>query len=405
MRRDEEWAALRAIFDSELEGSAAGPWRIQLGHGAALEVHPPDDYPSREPPAPIILAPMLSEARLAELADELLAMHDGDEVVFQWAERCREVVEEEATAVAVQRAASTADLEFALQHALELSPDEPTPDDAAEAAEAADAEHRVEIFAGQPLHPPKSGPGETFCAHAARVTSAAQVSWVLAELLRDKRIRQATHNMLAYRFWDAARAVQVADSDDDGESSSGAKLAALLELTGSQDVLVVVSRWYGGIHLGPARFKHIATAGRDALVAAGLVGRGPGGGMGSGGGGGPPRVPIRQVPRVPGSEASSASSRSVRDSLQAPSNREAQLAKDKAGWANARQAKAAKDRAQNAARTDRQETQEKEKNHRLNRTAAAEREAVGVRARAERDLACRDMARRRKEKERARADK
>lgn len=37
------------------------------------------------------------------------------------------------------------------------------------------------------------------------------------------------------------------------------------------DVLVVVTRWFGGIHLGPDRFKHINHAARNALEAAGLL--------------------------------------------------------------------------------------------------------------------------------------
>ena len=69
----------------------------------------------------------------------------------------------------------------------------------------------------------------------------------------------------------------VSDNDDDGEKGSGAKLAALLEMSDTMDCIVVVSRWYGGIHLGPARFKHIASTARDALVESGLIG-GAGGG-------------------------------------------------------------------------------------------------------------------------------
>lgn len=38
-----------------------------------------------------------------------------------------------------------------------------------------------------------------------------------------------------------------------------------------ENVLVVVSRWYGGIHLGPDRFKHINQAGRDALEVGGFL--------------------------------------------------------------------------------------------------------------------------------------
>mmetsp|Transcript_5484 Transcript_5484/g.11567 ORF Transcript_5484/g.11567 Transcript_5484/m.11567 type:complete len:81 (-) Transcript_5484:80-322(-) len=31
------------------------------------------------------------------------------------------------------------------------------------------------------------------------------------------------------------------------------------------NVAVVVTRWFGGIHLGPDRFKHISNAARDVL--------------------------------------------------------------------------------------------------------------------------------------------
>ena len=35
------------------------------------------------------------------------------------------------------------------------------------------------------------------------------------------------------------------DSDDDGEKGAGNKLASLLDLTGAEDCIVMVSRWYG----------------------------------------------------------------------------------------------------------------------------------------------------------------
>lgn len=36
-------------------------------------------------------------------------------------------------------------------------------------------------------------------------------------------------------------------------------------------MLVVVSRWFGGIHLGPNRFQHINNAARQVLEQAGLI--------------------------------------------------------------------------------------------------------------------------------------
>ena len=37
------------------------------------------------------------------------------------------------------------------------------------------------------------------------------------------------------------------------------------------NILVVVTRYFGGIHLGPDRFKHINQAARNALEAGGFL--------------------------------------------------------------------------------------------------------------------------------------
>ncbi|KAL3932685.1 MAG: hypothetical protein SGARI_003893 [Bacillariaceae sp.] len=56
------------------------------------------------------------------------------------------------------------------------------------------------------------------------------------------------------------------DNDDDGEDAAGSKLAYLLDMRKDENVLVVVSRWYGGVHLGPKRFAHIVNVARELLV-------------------------------------------------------------------------------------------------------------------------------------------
>lgn len=56
------------------------------------------------------------------------------------------------------------------------------------------------------------------------------------------------------------------DNDDDGEDGAGSRLAQLLEMRNEDGVLIVVSRWYGGIHLGPKRFAHIVNVARELLV-------------------------------------------------------------------------------------------------------------------------------------------
>ncbi len=65
--------------------------------------------------------------------------------------------------------------------------------------------------------------------------------------------------------------------DDDGEAAAGGRLLHLLQMVDARDVVVVVSRWYGGTLLGPARFTHINNAARELLDSCGYIqGRGEG---------------------------------------------------------------------------------------------------------------------------------
>lgn len=118
-----------------------------------------------------------------------------------------------------------------------------------------------------------------FVARAAPVTSVEQAKQYLAHLLaNDKKAAKATHNMTSYRIR-GENGVQYQDCDDDGETAAGGRLLHLLELMGVWNGMVVVSRWYGGVHLGPDRFRIINQTARDALVKAGFVqdgGRGGG---------------------------------------------------------------------------------------------------------------------------------
>jgi putative IMPACT (imprinted ancient) family translation regulator len=56
------------------------------------------------------------------------------------------------------------------------------------------------------------------------------------------------------------------DNDDDGEDAAGSRLAHLLDMRQEDGAFVVVSRWFGGIHLGPKRFAHITNVAGKLLV-------------------------------------------------------------------------------------------------------------------------------------------
>lgn len=105
-----------------------------------------------------------------------------------------------------------------------------------------------------------------FLARAAEVHSVDEAKTYLAHLLAtDKKAAKATHNITAWRIR-GDNGVQFQDCDDDGESAAGGRLLHLLELMGVWNAMVVVTRWYGGIHLGPDRFRLINQAARDAVM-------------------------------------------------------------------------------------------------------------------------------------------
>ncbi|GAA99044.1 uncharacterized protein L969DRAFT_144368 [Mixia osmundae IAM 14324] len=110
-----------------------------------------------------------------------------------------------------------------------------------------------------------------FVGHACRLKSRDDVSSVLSYLLSDRKIARAAHNISAWRWRAPDTGIVHHDCDDDGETAAGGRLAHLLELCHATDVVVVVSRWFGGVHLGPDRFKHINAAARAALLLSGAI--------------------------------------------------------------------------------------------------------------------------------------
>ncbi|KAL2136933.1 hypothetical protein VTI74DRAFT_94 [Chaetomium olivicolor] len=111
----------------------------------------------------------------------------------------------------------------------------------------------------------------TFVARVAPVTSPAQAaSYVQHLLASDKRVRAATHNITAWRIR-GPNGTSFQDCDDDGETAAGGRLLHLMQLMDLWDAMVVVTRWYGGVKLGPRRFALINQTARDAFVRAGLV--------------------------------------------------------------------------------------------------------------------------------------
>ncbi|EPS98770.1 hypothetical protein FOMPIDRAFT_1164900 [Fomitopsis schrenkii] len=124
----------------------------------------------------------------------------------------------------------------------------------------------VEFTIPEPIVDRKS----VFIGRACPIMHPSQVPLILAHLMSDRKIARAAHPIInAWRCRVGQNLHQ--DNDDDGETAAGGRLAHLLQILDVENVLVVVTRYYGGIHLGPDRFKHINQAARNALELGGFL--------------------------------------------------------------------------------------------------------------------------------------
>ncbi|CAF3774757.1 unnamed protein product [Rotaria sp. Silwood1] len=123
------------------------------------------------------------------------------------------------------------------------------------------------IYSDEPFEDRKS----VFQAHLSPVHSKEEVQLVINKLKENKKIANATHNMYAYRIWDEKRNAILADCDDDGETGASSRMLHLMDIADVKNVLVIVSRWFGGILLHNDRFKHINNACRMILINHGYI--------------------------------------------------------------------------------------------------------------------------------------
>ncbi|MFT6673922.1 MAG: putative IMPACT (imprinted ancient) family translation regulator [Sulfitobacter sp.] len=94
--------------------------------------------------------------------------------------------------------------------------------------------------------------GSKYAVSGAAAADRAAVDAHLKALKRDKAYAKATHNTWGVQFSESGPL-----KGDDGESGAGMVILRMLERQGVQDHLIVVTRWYGGKHLGGDRFRHV----------------------------------------------------------------------------------------------------------------------------------------------------
>ena len=107
--------------------------------------------------------------------------------------------------------------------------------------------------------------GSRYAVTGAPAADAEAARDVVKGLCRQKKFAKATHNTWALLTADGPI------KDDDGESGAGQVILRMLERAGLVGHVVIVTRWYGGKHLGGDRFRHVQTAVRTYLAQIGAA--------------------------------------------------------------------------------------------------------------------------------------
>ncbi|XP_035033105.1 protein IMPACT [Hippoglossus stenolepis] len=241
---------------------------------ACLQIILPPDYPSAAPPIYQINAAWLrgpERAKLANSLEDLYVEHVGESILYLWVENIREFLVEKT-----QSAETVDQPERVNMTAEEDVDDEDLPDFRTLKLNTENAHLFLDHSNDEEVPPIKHGNTitdrrSTFQPHLAPVVTPRQVKMVLEKLYETKKIASATHNIHAYRIFCEDKHSFLQDCEDDGETAAGGRLLHLLQILDVRNVMVVVSRWYGGILLGPDRFKHINNCARNILVEEGFT--------------------------------------------------------------------------------------------------------------------------------------
>lgn len=103
--------------------------------------------------------------------------------------------------------------------------------------------------------------GSKYAVSGGNCRSADEAKDFIAQLKRNKKFAKATHNSWGLICDDGPV------KNDDGESGAGMVILRMLEREEVHNHIIVVTRWYGGKHLGGDRFRHVQDAVRQYLMA------------------------------------------------------------------------------------------------------------------------------------------
>ncbi|CAG8441079.1 2428_t:CDS:2 [Funneliformis caledonium] len=204
-----------------------------------LRFHLPPNYPSSQPPIYEILSLYCGTLKIDQnIEDEIEKNFNqlfvpGEVVIFSWIEWLQDYMKTKL---------DNEDGLINMREENHLTEKEPIISSVINTVEKFNNDDDIinecpKIIHGEPLEHKKS----FFIAHLASVSNIRQVQLVRSNLLLDRKIAKATHNIMAYRIVQENGLI-IQDNDDDGETAAGSRLLHLLQIIDAKNVVVIVSR-------------------------------------------------------------------------------------------------------------------------------------------------------------------
>ncbi|XP_049849563.1 protein IMPACT-like [Schistocerca gregaria] len=268
-RKENEISCLADIYGREFEQISICPSRykvvIDMGNDlppVILSISLPEDYPNKPPRYELHFNlenwqthTFVSETSLASMINPLMQLHDPDN-------QCNLV---RAIEWVRENAPSYVRLPSSEDNSECVSPNQRTLGD--RVPKEMQSKHKSggplpTIFHGSITTNKKS----RFQAHLACAISDLEVNQILEEICTDKKIASATHPCIyAVRLQLDPNEEPVEMQHNGGEAGAAQRLMHILHTRKIKNILIVVTRWFGGTMLGPDRFREI-TASANTLL-------------------------------------------------------------------------------------------------------------------------------------------
>ncbi len=100
--------------------------------------------------------------------------------------------------------------------------------------------------------------GSKYSVSGGKVMDREEIKSFLLKLKQPKKYAKATHHSWAARLSRDGKIWET--KQDDGETGAGAVILRIMQKRNYVNTIVVVTRWFGGKHLGTDRYKHVQDA-------------------------------------------------------------------------------------------------------------------------------------------------